>query len=79
MMNIKYLQNKYDELVKDMRETAIGIIKENGGEISFKEEKEDWNEIIVTAECGEYIENIKLCKVSINDGTIFMYSEDPFE
>ena len=75
-MNTKYLQNRYDELVKDMLETAIRIIKENGGKISFKEETEDWDEIIVTAESGEYIENIKLCKVSINDGEIFMYSED---
>lgn len=74
-MNIKDLQNKYDELVREMRKTAIRMIEENGGEVSFKEETEDWDEIIVTAEYGEYIENIKLCKVSMNNGTIFMYSE----
>lgn len=74
-MNIKDLQNKYDGLVREMRKTAIRMIEENGGEVSFKEETEDWDGIIVTAEYGEYIENIKLCKVSMNNGTIFMYSE----
>lgn len=74
-MNIKDLQNKYDELVREMRKTAIEIIERNNGEVSYEEQTEDWDEIIITVESGEYVENIKLCKVSMNNGTIFMYSE----
>lgn len=80
-MNIKDLQNKYDELVREMRKNAIEIIERNNGEVSYEEQAEDWDEIIITVESGEYVENIKLCKVSVNNGTIFMYSEneDKFE
>lgn len=75
-MNIKDLQNKYDKLVREMRKTAIRMIEENGGEVSYEEQTEDVDGIIITVESGEYVENIKLCKVSVNNGTIFMYSED---
>lgn len=75
-MNIKDLQNKYDELVREMRKNAIEIIERNNGEVSYEEQTEDVDEIIITVESGEYAENIKLCKVSVNNGTIFMYSED---